>query len=665
MKPSPDTQASGKTAEEKTRNSIRTMNPHLLEVPPKGIPRGLGRRLAMFGMAVAPAVLLGLGASVTTAQAEESTTDDQGAQVLTRGPVHEAFAGTIIYNPEPGVIVAKTPPQAIEELPPEERPVGDNISWIPGYWAWDDERSDFIWISGTWRALPPGRQWTTGYWATVENGYQWISGYWADSSVRETVYLPKPPATVESGPNVAAPSSDYGWTPGSWMWQQERYAWRPGYWTQGRSDWDWIPAHYVWTPRGYVFVDGYWDYSFDRRGVLYAPVYFQSGYYSRPGYSYSPVIAIGLVALMEHLFLRPNYHHYYFGDYYDRGYRDNGYYSPYAYQSSRYGYDPVYSYRRWSHRQDRDWERRYEASYDYRRDNESARPPRTWADQNRLRLDTPESKQQQLLMAAPLDQMAKNADSPIRVQPVSSKERQKLADVGREVRKNSEQRRALEKEGVNAASGKAEREIKPTKVKLPTSPIVGRSPESFSKKNAPPKKPQHSAITEPRKETADRKPDLEKPRPETKGQPGPRETEARKGQPKPERKEAAPRMEKEQPKPERKEATPRMEKEQQRPERKEPAPRVEKQQPAPRREAAPQAKKQQPQPERRAEIPQRTPRPEQQPQVREPEPRTQLQQQPRQPSQTAPAKPSGGGKSDSDKEDAEQSSGKAKKKERN
>jgi hypothetical protein len=583
-------------------------------------------------MAVAQAVLLGIAAVATNGRAEESGNDDQGAQVLTRGPIHEAFAGIVSYNPEPGVIVEKAPPQAIEELPPKERPSGDNITWIPGYWAWDDERSDYLWISGTWRALPPGRQWTTGYWTTAEQGNQWISGYWADSTVEETTYLPKPPVTVEAGPNVEAPSRDYGWTPGNWMWQQERYAWRPGYWAQGRSDWDWIPAHYVWTPRGYVFVDGYWDYSFNRRGVLYAPVYFQSGYYSRPGYSYSPVVAIGLVALMEHLFLRPNYHHYYFGDYYDRRYSDNGYYSPYAYHSSRYGYDPVYSYRRWTHRQDRDWERRYKASYDYRRDHESARPPRTWADQKRLRLDTAEVKEQQLLIASPLDQMAKNSDSPISVQQVPEKERRQLADVGREVRKNSERRKALETEGVDTAAGKVERDIKPTRVKLPTSPIVGRSPDRFSKKNAPPKKPQRSVITEPKKETPDRKPDLEKPRPETKGQPEQRGPGTRK---------------KELPKTE----------------RKEPAPRLDKQQPQPQREATPQTKKQQAQPERRVEMPQKKSRPEQQPKVREPEHRT--QPQPRQSSKTAPKKPSGSEKSDPDKEDAEQSSGKTKKKERN
>ena len=42
----------------------------------------------------------------------------QGVQVLTRGPVHEAFAGMVTYNPEPGIVVTKAPPAAIEEIPP-------------------------------------------------------------------------------------------------------------------------------------------------------------------------------------------------------------------------------------------------------------------------------------------------------------------------------------------------------------------------------------------------------------------------------------------------------------------------------------------------------------------------------------------------------------------
>jgi hypothetical protein len=90
--------------------------------------------------------------------------DVPGAEVLTRGPVHEAFAGMVTFNPEPGIVISKAPPEVIEEMPPEERPEGDNVSWIPGYWGWDDERSDFLWVSGTWRALPPGRAWMAGYW---------------------------------------------------------------------------------------------------------------------------------------------------------------------------------------------------------------------------------------------------------------------------------------------------------------------------------------------------------------------------------------------------------------------------------------------------------------------------------------------------------------------
>jgi hypothetical protein len=474
-------------------------------------PRDLARRMSKFGAAAVMTVLIGHTATIVRGQGEEAAIDDQGVQVLTRGPVHEAFAGIVSYNPEPGVIVDKAPPGAIEEIPPELRPAGENISWIPGYWAYDDERTDYLWISGTWRALPPGRQWTTGYWATTGQGYQWISGYWADSTIEEVTYLPKPPVTVEAGPNVAAPSRDHAWTPGSWMWNQERYAWRPGYWAVGRSEWDWIPANYVWTPRGYVFVDGYWDYNFDQRGVVYAPVYFQSNSYARPGYTYSPVVAIGLVAIMEHLFLRPRYHHYYFGDYYDRSYRDRGYYAPHVYQSSRYGYDPVYTNRLWTHRQDRDWERRYEASYDYRRDHESSRPPRTWADQNRLRLDTAESRGQQLLMATPFEEMATRKDKPMRIERVVAKERQQYTELSREVGRTRELRRKLETEGMKITKDHTERDFKPTKAKRIESPIVGKSPDRFEKTQAPPM-PRRNQTGEPGKDRSDRKPDGVTPR---------------------------------------------------------------------------------------------------------------------------------------------------------
>ena len=304
--------------------------------------------------------------------------------MLTRGPVHEAFAETITFDPEPGIVAPKAPPAAIEEVPPQQRPEGKNVTWIPGYWAWDDERNDFLWLSGIWRALPPGRQWVPGYWGQSRQGAQWTSGYWADANATEIQYLPEPPATVEAGPNIAAPSADQTWLPGCWVWQQNRYAWRPGYWAAGNQDWDWVPDHYVWTPSGYVFVDGYYDYSVPRRGVVFAPVYFNGGLRTQRGFSYSPSTVINPGVFASHLFLRPRYGHYYFGDYYGSNYADAGFSPWFSYQSSRRGYDPIYANQRWQHREDRDWEHRTESNFRNYRDNEDARPPRTWAAQREL-----------------------------------------------------------------------------------------------------------------------------------------------------------------------------------------------------------------------------------------------------------------------------------------
>lgn len=518
------------------------MKNHLIQIPLERVSPHVLLRTAKCGVIAMLAAMAGLNPNIATGQTNEAGNDAEGAQVLTRGPVHEAFAGIVSFNPEAGVIVAKAPPELIEELPPEERPEGGNITWIPGYWAWDDERSDFLWISGTWRALPPGRQWITGYWTTTTEGNQWISGYWADSSVEETTYLPKPPATVEEGPNIAAPSPDYGWTPGYWSWQQERYAWSAGYWAQGRSNWEWIPAHYVWTPRGYIFVDGYWDYAVSRRGVLYAPVYLNSNLYSQRGYRYSPAIAIDLVSLIEHWFVRPRYHHYYFGDYYAPRYQERGFYSSVAYQSNRYGYDPVYSHRRWEHRQDRDWERRVEESYQYRRDHESARPPQTWAAQRVFHGDAAEQQQHRLMMAAPLDQLAKRKDGSIRIQKVPAQERRMLEQRGQDVRKSRDQRRTLEV--MDPATARQPQEFKPTKVKAQRSPIVGKQASGFANKQAPPK-PQRASVhknkeknqVRPKPQSTNRQLELKKPKQE------PRKPAIQNEQSKPGKNQTAPRKE--------------------------------------------------------------------------------------------------------------------------
>ena len=159
--------------------------------------------------------------------------------------------------------------------------------------------------------------------------------------------------------------------PGCWVWQQGRYPWRPGYWAAGQPDWDWVPAHYVWAPRGYVYVDGYWDYSVGRRGVLFAPVYFDADVYAQQGFSYSPAMVINPAVFASHLFLRPHYQHYYFGDYYASNYAAAGFYPWFSYNSGRFGYDPIYAQQRWQHRQDPKWAQTVQADFQNRLDHQN------------------------------------------------------------------------------------------------------------------------------------------------------------------------------------------------------------------------------------------------------------------------------------------------------
>ena len=114
------------------------------------------RRITMMlGVFIAGTIgLLHQGGPRAIAADAGNPNDGSNIEVLTRGPVHEAFAEPISYDPTPGVVMPNEPPAAIEEIPPDERPEGDAL-WIPGYWQWDNERSDFIWISGIWRDPRP------------------------------------------------------------------------------------------------------------------------------------------------------------------------------------------------------------------------------------------------------------------------------------------------------------------------------------------------------------------------------------------------------------------------------------------------------------------------------------------------------------------------------
>jgi hypothetical protein len=303
---------------------------------------------------------------------------------LTRGPLHEAYAAPLIVEPRPTPIIPKKPPNPIEEIPAEERPAGENTMWMGGYFAWDDEAAEFIWVSGFWRVPPPGRQWFPGHWRDVEGGSQWVAGYWALQGQSEVEYLPPPPASLDVGPSVPPPNADSIYSPGCWVHQQQRFFWRPGFWGPAHTEWVYVPAHYEWTPAGCLFIDGYWDYPLHRRGLLFASLRMAPHHWNRPNWHYQPRYVVHDSFLLGALFVRSDFGRYYYGDYFAPGYGRHGFVPWTDYQMTRNTPGSLFGYYRWLHRNDRQWETNLRNQFAERRAGNAPRPPSTFEQQQQI-----------------------------------------------------------------------------------------------------------------------------------------------------------------------------------------------------------------------------------------------------------------------------------------
>jgi hypothetical protein len=429
---------------------------------------------------------------------------DDGMEVLTRGPIHEAFAEVSVDQRQPGVVVSRPVPEPINEIPPEFRPEGVNIAWISGYWSWDEEQNDFIWVSGIWRDIPPGRQWVSGYWMPVAGGSQYVSGFWRSAEQAETVYLPPPPQSLASSPNSPALSPSHVWINGSWVWYQNGYAWQGGYWLDSRPDMIWIPAHYAWTPRGYIFVRGYWDYHLERRGLLFAPRYYPRPIYRNHGYFYTPSVVLDIDAVFLSLFIRWDSHHYYFGDYYDARYERHGFHPWYSKRATRYGYDPYYrSYRQHRLVKDKAWENNYQRQFEYRRDHKEARPPRIYRPQMNQNFDK-SRREEDNIIGRRLDDVVVKRDQPVRFTRLPPDHKRVFSSQDRKSNNFQPERRTLETQPTEKRkSWKPAESGKPEKVIMSPPPInINSGKPPFSAR--PQEKYQENQRVRSQKETVDR-----------------------------------------------------------------------------------------------------------------------------------------------------------------
>jgi hypothetical protein len=232
---------------------------------------------------------------------------------------------------------------------------------------------------------------------------------------------------------------------------------------------------------------------------LFAPVYFPRHFHEGRRVSYALSIVVDFGNLEFGLFTRPQYSHYYFGDYYDSTYISRGIFPWFEFERRHTWYDPIYVHDRWRYRKvEPHWEQHERQRYDRFRNDKSLRPPRTYREMENKANKMPASRQKNYQIAEPLTKVVEGKTTAFKFEQIKPKARQRLTKHSDDVQKYVNERKNWEspRAGRKAAPS-AMKQIPSTGAKETAPPVRRKKPEMKAAEPVKSAPGEHSRQSEP------------------------------------------------------------------------------------------------------------------------------------------------------------------------
>jgi len=158
------------------------------------------------------------------------------------------------WKPIPHMGIPSWLPEPTYLRPPQPSP---RHVWVTGEWVWQNHT--FAYQTGYWQVPPHHQYWVKGHWAQWPNGeWYWATGYW--KTIPQNVFV----KVVPPDPNFVrppAPSPQHEWIEGEWVWQNNGFIWKAGYWNLRDPHRRWVRGY--WHQRedgGFYWIGGHWDW---------------------------------------------------------------------------------------------------------------------------------------------------------------------------------------------------------------------------------------------------------------------------------------------------------------------------------------------------------------------------------------------------------------------